>query len=168
MQLRTILPCLALSFKSRLFSLIFLFAILTFILTFFGHHHVVRSAVDLVRAGYGRVTLTKRQQKEHVCGGPPYPLCIPEPASRSWRRRCRRGRGTDTPSRRAPPARCWGTASTGTGQTCPRVPAGPSSGGGAWWQRTARSSPAPRWATPGRERHQSAGAPTLQGPHCRG
>lgn len=148
MQLRNILPCLTLSLESWLFFIcnpyIYSYAFWT----------SPCGAADLERAGYGRPAPSRRLRKAQICRPPPWPqylLCSQEPASRSWRRRCRAGTGRDTESPGARPGRCWGTGRSGTGPAFPRAPPGPSAGGGAWSPRTARSSPAPRWATPGRE-----------------
>lgn len=94
---------------------------------------------------------SRRPRFARCCHQPKYLTCSPEPASRSWRRRCQPGTGRGTRSPRARACRCWGTGRSGTGRTCPRAPSGPAADGGAWSPRTARSSPAPRWGTPGRE-----------------
>lgn len=129
----------------------------------FWHQPVVRSAVDLIRADYGRLT----PDKEAAEGCPlhtsrQYLMCNLEPASRSRYRRCQPGTGRGTLSRRAQAWHCWGMGHTGRGQTCPRTPSGLSSDVCAWSQRMARSSPGPRWATPGRE---LLSQPKQQGPH---
>lgn len=119
------------------------------------HHHVVKKCYRFSEGRLCQFNLwqidTRRTTFILWQYHPKYLICNPELVSHSFCRRCQPGTGRGTLSLKGQACRCWGTGHTGKGQTCPRILSGLSPGCDVWSRHTARSSPNPRWATPGRQ-----------------